>query len=141
MMEYQLILVAGLTLLSIAIFKAYRMIDGSSWPKTDGEIVKSTTWIGVRRTVWPDIQYRYQVDGNEYTGSTISLGGLLGSFGHYEWVYDLIKEYPVGVRVTVFYNPRKPKASCLRKDGWPIIYVLFFAGLFFSYAGYYNLWR
>ncbi len=101
-MEYHVALLVGLALLIISILKAYRMIDGSSWPETNGEIVKSTTWTGVRRTVWPDIQYRYQVDGNEYTGSTISLGGLLGSFGHYEWVYDLIKEYPVGARVMVF---------------------------------------
>lgn len=141
MVKYQLVFAAGLGLLSMAIFWAYRMIKGSPWPETNGEIMKSTTRIGVRRTVWPDIQYRYWVDGNEYTGSTIFLGPLWGPSRNYGWVYDLIKEYPAGAQVPVFYNPRNPKVSYLRKEGWFGIYILFFVGLVFSYAAYRNLWR
>lgn len=79
------------------------------------------------------------MDGNEYTGSTVSLGGLSGPSRQYAWVYDLIKEYPVGANVTVFYNPSNLKDSCLRKEGWFGIYILFFVGLVFSYSAYRNL--
>jgi len=67
--------------------------------------------------------------------------GLFGDPLAITLIYDLIKEYPAGAQVPVFYNPRNPKASCLRKEGWFGIYILFFGGLFFFYAGYHNLWR
>lgn len=138
-MEYQVALIFGLGIIGISIFKTYRMIDGSSWPETNGKIVRSATRIGINGTRWPDIQYQYWVNGLEYTGNRISLGGLWGLFGRYDWVYELVKLYSIGADVTVFYNPRNPKASCLRKEGWSTISILYIVGLFFVYAGYSNL--
>ena len=54
----------------------------------------------------PAIFYRYEVDGKQYTILERSLFETDN--------LRLVAEYPVGMKVNVFYNPKKPQESTLK---------------------------
>jgi hypothetical protein len=63
-------------------------------------------------------KHRPTVNGQEYVNNRIYVGGMSSLSGWKRWVYDLLKEHPVGSRIAVFYDPNKHKRSCLKKEGW-----------------------
>ncbi|MBX3382273.1 MAG: DUF3592 domain-containing protein [Phycisphaeraceae bacterium] len=61
------------------------------------------------------IVYEYPVGGVKHRGDVIAPGGVV-STSLREHAERWLAEYPVGSRVTVYYNPQNPAESCLRRE-------------------------
>lgn len=59
-----------------------------------------------------NIKYRYNVGGQEYTGTKVTAGmpNVAGSKKDGE---DIIKKYPEGAKAIIYYNPKFPANSAL----------------------------
>jgi len=93
------------------------------WASTQGVILACGLDIseGTDRTetIVPNIRYEYEVGGRRYEGDTISFGrGYMAGQPQ-----RLLKRYPVGQTVRVFYNPSDRVQSCLEPGagGWPLL--------------------
>lgn len=119
-----------------------------SWPVTDGTIESSqlesymstsTSGSGSsRRTSTtemfrPQIRYRYQVDGREFSGTRVwAVDYSSSGRGEMQAVVD---RYPVGQAAQVHYDPEKPENAVLETGaGW--LGTIFMAiGIFFVLLG------
>jgi hypothetical protein len=100
-----------------------------SWPSTQGKVVisrviKKTSYSSERRrrgynsrttTYNPKIRYQYQVGGRSYKSNQISY--LTNDYSGWKRANDLVKQYPKGRKVTVYYDPAKPSESVLKRGG------------------------
>jgi hypothetical protein len=99
------------------ISSAYRQVDAQRFPTASGRVLQSKvysrrTWTLVRFDLFsPEIEYGYEVGGTSYHGNRYRYGDM--SF--FDSSADrIVAAYPVGVAVTVFYDPRDPAESLLR---------------------------
>jgi hypothetical protein len=71
------------------------------------------------------------VSGEDYAGMKISLADLSATYGT-QWANSVVKTYPKGSTVEVFYNPRNPKESLLDRSTptWGHYAILLGAALF-----------
>jgi len=111
----------GLWLMFSGVRIYYLEGDATGWPTTEG-VVESTEVERTKHTdeedgtyysFLPHVNYRYHVDGQEYTGQFIEL------FIHQELNSEseaeaVLKAYPVGKKVQVIYNPEEPEQSGLK---------------------------
>ena len=139
------------TILFIVIcINAGKCFESKKWPRTRGVITYNKVHlfmkddaftgsgglsVGGNRKV-PDydliIEYKYRVHGKNYTNDVIEF--LRGESNNY-FIEKLIgKNYPIGKKVDVYYNPRTPSESCLKPGlslgaitGFIICFVLFSA--------------
>ncbi|MGA2225233.1 MAG: DUF3592 domain-containing protein [Syntrophobacteraceae bacterium] len=102
----------------VGAFRIYLLIASASWQRTMGQVLESSAHQNHEMNIWPSIKYSYMVNGREYVNNRIYAGGMSGFSGWYQWVYDLLDQHPAGCRIPVFYDPNKPKRSCLKKGGW-----------------------
>jgi hypothetical protein len=83
-----------------------------SWPSVPGKI--KTSYLGVGsssgRTPGTYVSYTFQVEGKTYTSWGISPGLRMSSTSIAK---AIVKRYPRGADVTVYYNPRNPSHSYL----------------------------
>jgi hypothetical protein len=81
-------------------------------------------------TYWPDIVYRYEVDGVTYRANTYNASAL-GS----PWYYGargLVRRHPPGLRATCYANPADPTEAVLDRTPsgtqwfgvWPLVMTL-----------------
>lgn len=88
--------------------------DQSSWGETVGLVTSAklvqvkTGKFNQRDSLKPEIQYKYSVDGKEYTSTQVQVGGTDGTP---ENVVDKYKSK----KVTVFFDPQKPSEAALEK--------------------------
>lgn len=135
-----------------ALVMAGRHVQGevaasSTWPSTDGVVVKSSSTLvdyrdpksgqlGKRAIV--DFAYTYTVDGQSYTGSKLAPSLAIAQ------PVDMVAKYPMGANVKVFYDPAAPSDAALEvadvSDGSTPFFViggiLFVIGLPFVYLSY-----
>lgn len=89
--------------------------QSESWPFTEGEVVSSH--VKSRHDSDGDIsysaavRYEYVVDNTTYVSRTISFGRKL-YFGRSS-AEEVVATYPVGEKVTVYYDPDNPKIATL----------------------------
>lgn len=84
----------------------------------------------------PEIVYRYDVDGVQYTGDRICFGGVAASSDSVQAAL-YVRAFPEGSQAVVFFDPRNPSASVLRRDAQPAIRALYGAGtLLLAFSGY-----
>ena len=79
-----------------------------------------------------EVAYHYEVEGIQYTGSRVTLTDVTGGLRQADQV---LRAYPVGTDVTVFYNPQDPADSVLTAKagaGGVLIKVL---AVFFGLVG------
>lgn len=109
-----------------AVYKWLQVRAASDWPQTTGKVVVSTSRVRKVRTFDDDkaggrgeearnfahIVYEYTVSGQKFRNDRVSIGEDLGNFE----VAETIARYPVGLAVTVYYNPRTPKDAVLERD-------------------------
>lgn len=117
----------GLFLLLFGFVQQRRMFALQAWPSAAGVVVSSEMrsfreWKdNVERTLYsPAIVYRYTVAGREYTGDRYSLDVDV-RLGRPEFAQSLLKRFPAGSAVTVFYNPKAPAEAVLERrvsGGW-----------------------
>lgn len=87
-----------------------------AWPSVPGEITRSEveTYRKDGKTQYlPDIAYKYNVDGKDYSSSKVTVGDppFTGSISPARRIQS---EYPVGKSVDVYYDPGVPSSSALR---------------------------
>lgn len=89
------------------------LMEGRSWPVTQGTVVAST--VGGRRAYHPEITYEFSVDGHPYRGmSDLDVPGFGTRASRLNVAEVLVSEYPVGRHVTVHYDPTDPARNRLR---------------------------
>ena len=95
--------------------KAYRIgRESRNWSETEGEIIVSETkWDKGAETDKASIKYVYTVDGNKYSSNYVTITSIK-DISVFSWgSKKFLREYPVGKKVKVFYNPYKPSLSLL----------------------------
>jgi hypothetical protein len=95
-----IITLAGIKLINNARESLY-------WPKAEGIITQSFMDWDRHRRQYANIKYSFTVNGQKITGFQISAKEMNKSNE------DLLKEYPVGKKVIVFYDPENPENSLL----------------------------
>ena len=84
-----------------------------TWPTVPGEITASKVkkrHDSENGTVeYPHISYTYEVNGKKHHSSNIMAGGELGGMN----VESTLARYPLGLKVTVYYDPQNPKDAVL----------------------------
>lgn len=88
--------------------------ESAGWPKTDGAIISSmATKRNANGVEWavPVVRYEYKVGPQSYLGRQINIQAeremTLENAAH------VLKPYPQGARVPVYYNPRNPGEAVL----------------------------
>lgn len=74
----------------------------------------------------PEITYKFSIDGKEYTGRKFRTLGF--SSQRESEIKELIARYPVGQRITVYYNPAKNDEAVIEKAPAPSKILLVFGG-------------
>jgi hypothetical protein len=125
----------------------------AEWPETEGVVVSSemkNSYLRRRRGLGPHrtyhkfhIDYRYSVDGTEYTSKRFSFStNYIGEPEHVRYYND---NYGQGQTIKVYYNPARPSQSVLIRGlpkfnrprgrltmGWLLLGIGLFATLTFG---------
>ncbi len=87
----------------------WKVTQTAYWPSAQGIIIRSQASVGYLKGIegwWPNVQYKYLVNGHEYTGD------LTGGSNHLaakDGVEALVHQFPLGGSITVHYNPVAPE--------------------------------
>ena len=107
------------------------------WPQTPGGVLESEL-VESRddgsTTYGAHVVYRYNLDGGEFESDRIWFGGDYSTSNRSE-MFEVVKKYPVGQAVTVFYSPDKPSEAVLMPGAYTSSYVLFAIGMVFLVIG------
>ncbi len=120
-------------------------LRSKGWPTTSGKITKSeVTWdlYQAKPRYSPDLSYDYQVGEKTFSGTAVRVGKLTTKSEHD--AEEIVRQFPVGKDVPVFYDPANPSSSCfITGTDWPH-YVAVVAPVFFwlvCIAYFYGLWK
>jgi len=116
-----IIMIVGLIALIIAIRAIMKSKKSSNWLTTEGEITKSGTTkdVDIERgysTSNAVIEYKYTLNGKEFTSNRIYFGSSISMTGKEEKSNLLSRKYPEFRKVTVYYNPENVKESVLETE-------------------------
>lgn len=115
----------------VPLFLQDRLVaEASDWPSVQGRIEaarvtsesrrqSSGRRTGVSRSrlhYFARVEYRYTVSGTIYVNDDIWVTGG-GSYRSYEEAEAVVRAYPAGGPVQVFYSPADPRRSALRIEG------------------------
>lgn len=101
---------AGATLVGLSLWLRTRSNQCRHWPSVPGQILESHVDDSQLEAMKPVVRYRYQVDGKAYVGFRVAYSG----YGSSRRAMDnLIRPYPVGSQVPVYYNPQNPAVAVL----------------------------
>lgn len=130
-------MIAGLVFLGIGVllltfwFWLRRRIQRTmNWEQTSGSVIESRL---ERSGVGEDIQvnahlvYSYTVNGTPLRASSVNVFGFRTAFG-------IVRKYPVGTAVNVYFDPASPGSAVLERGGRAQIWVLIFALAYFAGA-------
>lgn len=101
----------------------WKVLRSASWLPVSAEITRSEVAAeslryglrNIRGIVYvAHIEYSYEVDGTEYSGDTICVGGELNT-SRRSRAEERRAKYPVGVRVCAYYDPKDPSRACLER--------------------------
>jgi hypothetical protein len=91
--------------------------DPASFSSTDGRIVSSSTYTSTpkRKTYYHySIEYEFTVNGKNYRSGEITFDNNYSLEQKFAQAY--ISKYPVGKKVSVYYDPRDPSFSVLERE-------------------------
>jgi hypothetical protein len=112
------LLIAGIgVVLLVAGFLVSRTPGKSHhWPTTTGQILASTIQYrrrsGGGHSPYPMVLYTYQVEGQQYQSQRIYFGGVVGGTA----MTGVVKKYPIGAQVPVYYDPQNPADAVLERS-------------------------
>jgi hypothetical protein len=114
-------IVFGIVMLGFWYSKQKRAKRAMTWPQVPGKIIESTV-VGATNFDGGDekarILYSYVVNGISLQSKSVGAGMLSNPVG-------IVKRYPVGKQVQVYYDPENPKSALLERSGsGPIIILL-----------------
>jgi hypothetical protein len=126
----------------LVVVRGYRIIcqarASASWQPTTGLILRSqlVAMSDSEGTSYAaDVQYSYGVQGAEYTGNRIYFGDDMWSMPFIRSARKYTERYPVGRRITVYYDPRNPCAAILEPGLSLRSYATLVFGLLLMLAG------
>jgi len=98
--------------------KFFREIGSAEWSSTSGVITRSRMATGYMSRghfsgYIPKVEYRYAVDGRQFTGTQITFHLDQHIYAR-EYAESWITQYPTGKVVSVYYDPKGPSFSVLR---------------------------
>ena len=135
------LVLAGGGLLYLAVPGLVLSYHNQTWPSVAGQIVDSrwqnklVSQNAARPNFkfTPKIEYSYLVNNTEYKGTTISLS----SFDELDRKLGKTKleQYPMGRRISVYYDPTNPGVSCLEQEKPTLIGVV---GLIMGIVSFYS---
>ncbi|HRE49417.1 MAG TPA: DUF3592 domain-containing protein [Aggregatilineales bacterium] len=106
-------------LLAIRALRGWRLAGISrGWNTTQGTVLAAAVQRSRRvgRTgggaFYPVVAYEYNVGGKRYVGQRIDAGSPVG-IGNYQAVERRVAAYPIGGKVTVYYDPNDPATAVL----------------------------
>lgn len=136
-----ILMIAGILVMTVGAVRLRVDLDVRSWPTVSGEVVASD--VAGTRAIHPNISYRYQVNGKEYSGvSDIGMPGFGNRRSRMETAETIVHDYPPGTIVTVHYNPDDPAQSTLSHglEYGPALQIMF--GFLLYLGGVFMLpWR
>ncbi|PSB36768.1 hypothetical protein C7B81_12620 [Aphanothece cf. minutissima CCALA 015] len=112
-------LLAGAALVWLSAWLKLRSQQCRQWPSVMGRVTESRVDDARLETTKPILRYHYDVGGQTYVGFRASFSGYGVSRAAME---SVIKPYPQGSRVRVYYNPRHPASAVLDNTApsdWP----------------------
>jgi hypothetical protein len=92
--------------------------SAQTWPSITGTVLSSTIQIrhsGRSSSDFPVVVYEYEVNGKPYQSQRIKAGDQFFSARILGQAQATVERYPVGSRVTVYYNPANPGESALER--------------------------
>ncbi|MBP8001992.1 MAG: DUF3592 domain-containing protein [Chloroflexi bacterium] len=137
-MRWVLSVLIGLPMGLTAAFLAYQAWSAQkqawaarNWPQTEGTIISAqvkSSRVRVRRgssggyrmttRYEPQVIYRYLANGNSHESKRLYVGDTVGYSGPGP-AERILTRYPVGMPVTVYYNPNNPAEATLSpQTGW-----------------------
>jgi len=113
--------------------------QSENWPTVAGEIVRSRV-VNSRNSdgdkmYSAEIEYRYEVDGQEHKSNRVAFGGD-GSSSSTSMAKKVTRRYPVGKTVDVYYDPDLPADSVLETGTSWSSYMVFGIGMAFLLIGF-----
>lgn len=138
-------------------FGVYFIVLGNearNWPEAQGTIVSVTirSYTPVAgnqgrtraqrerlREYYPEITYRWEVDGQSYTGSRYTLGTTHEKYDERTEAVAAALKYRNGAPISVYYDPRDPSEAVLDKSRSGAVFVPLPLGLLFAAAGWLGL--
>jgi len=121
---------AGVAILAWDIGKLQQAQHSREWPRVEGTVTESH--IDDReREHRPLVEYTYTVAGTPFTSRQISFD-VFDKPGGVGRIESIVARYPVGRKVTVYHDPKKPATAVLEPGVYyPFIAPLMFGALFF----------
>jgi len=114
------------SILSIELFPYW---GNGDWPQVEGVVLPRSSNEADRRAIKDGIRYEYRVDGHNYIGTRV--------MAEEDVFYpEMHKQYPIGSRITVFYNPGNPRRAVLVPDlSKEVVMGLLLIGVLFTGIG------
>lgn len=110
------IIIAGLVCLVVGCIQLINGARSSKWPNVEGTVVATDVKEHRSRrggkSYSPEVQYQYSVNGASYASSRMSYGDA-GSSSSMEGALKTLGNYPVGKKISVYYNPSEPSTAVL----------------------------
>lgn len=130
--------IVGFVVVCFGIWTAIKSIRATHWPVAEGVVQASTmkrhTSNGSHGgdTFSPEVSYTFQANGASFTGNKISFGQMSSSTDYAQRILD---RYPVGKKVSVYYDPANPSEAVLETGIHGGTWVLLAVGTIFMLAG------
>jgi len=114
--------VPGGIVLWMGLRSVWQGLASSHWPTVAGVVLRAgmtedqTKGVGTKNTYKfysTKLEFRYQVDGRDYTTETVQFGRAIGS-GDISNEAVLALRYPAGTKVPVFYHPHDPALATVK---------------------------
>lgn len=133
-----LIVGAWLTYTHFSVPMAEEAKASESWPSTPGVITRSDVdqSIDDGKTMYAaEISYDFTVGNKSYSGNRISLTSGNSKTSSLRKVKKDLQKYPVGEKVTVYYDPELPNNAVLQTGADFFTYIIKYAPFLFGFFG------
>ena len=135
---FALFVLAGLAVAAYGLTVLYHARRTAAWPSTPGVVTKSDVSHGAQSHATA-VAYAYTVDGVPYRGADIGRGIEFASTTE-DHARRRVARYPVGARVTVYYDPAAPATAVLEPGVSKASLVpLAFGVMFATFGGWFWL--
>lgn len=108
-------IISGLAVLIYGIGVVRDARNCGTWPKTEGRVTSSDAQVVSRekgRGVYaPNVAYSFQVATKRYESSRLTL--VPRNYPSLQQTESILARYPVGAKVTVYYDPKSPENCVL----------------------------
>lgn len=134
---YSIDLLIGAGLLIFGAVAAREAFAARDWPTATGTVTAAGLVERISGDGEPayaaDVRYTYQVNQQEYSASRISLGDFSGADS--AAAETVLRRYPRGEPVTVYYDPDHPERALLEPGFPPALWLPIGIGAFFLLSG------